>query len=1617
MLKHPDILFFDLEVHPKSKTIIEFGAEINNNQIRSKDVKTLIELIPAAKVVCGHNIIAHDCPILEQRSGVDHFINIPLLDTLYLSTLLFPKNPYHRLVKDYHLTGTEINNPLSDVKLTQILLGEVLEAFHKLAPELKQIYRALLSTIPGFDGFFQLVKEKEESSELNKQQLTNLISSQFGHLFCARAMLSEYIESSAVELAYSIALISIEDHDSLPPPWLLYRFPDIHNLVNALRVDCDGRGDCAYCEQLAPKKALKRFFDFEGFRKFGGDGPIPLQEQVVLAAMEGQSLLAVFPTGGGKSLTFQLPALIKGEANRSLTVVISPLQSLMKDQVDVLEKRHEITSAVTINGMLSPLERGEALERVREGGANLLYISPESLRSMTIFNLLKGRHINRFVIDEAHCFSSWGQDFRVDYLYIAPFIKKLQEIKPLQSPIPVSCFTATAKLDVIVDIQKYFARNLNLELAVFKTNAKRKNLSYHVLSVKSEEEKLDTLKGLLQSEEGAKIVYVSRVKRAEKLVEQLQQARFNVKAYHGQLDRDIKIKIQNEFMQADSKFDTIIATSAFGMGVDKDNVKMVVHYNISDSLENYMQESGRAGRKADLEAKCYVLYNSEDLNDHFTMLNNTKLSQKEVYQIWQGIKRFRKRTFTKSAREIANQAGWDTEMYQLETRVKTAIAALEDTGYVKREENVPRIFAQSILVKTVEQANKLMDQRIDHFKSKEELANARRIFSSLISRARAEEDTRIDVIAEALNLHKNIVTSTLNIFKQIGLLSNDKDLSAYYFKVLGKRNSENALKSRASIERELFKFLFSTEAITHKKFSLREINDEINENGVDCNEPILRDILNYWSIVNFIDKERIDRTIGLYQIIRKKGFEEFKNDIEKRLVAAAYCIMVLKRDYLPFAKKDKSFGDKVLLEFSVLDLKTKIEELSPQKNLLRFYERLLLYLHHLNVLELKSGLLIYYNPMKIVRVNEDNHKVYTIKDYQKLERYYQSKTEQIHIVGEYAKKQLQINEEATQFVEDYFTLDYENFLSKYFQQRKTKIRKPITEEKFRQIVMNLSSEQMQVINDNKSNNILVAAGPGSGKTRVLVHKVASLLLMEDIKPEQFLMLTFSRPAAMEFKSRLVSLVGKTAYKIDIFTYHGFAFLLTGRMGNIEKSKNILLKAREAIIDKEAPLDRIRNKSIIIVDEYQDVSEQEYHFLMEIIAKAEKIRVIVVGDDDQNIYEFRGANVKYMREFIERKDAAKYFLTTNYRSKANLLEFSNQFLKANFSTDRLKSGIELQADQKENGHIEIIKYRSKHLILPLIDHLKHKTLEGSTAILTQYNEEAILITSLLKQEGIPAQLILEQNGFKLSKLLEIRVFTFFILNNLSDHSGMIPEEKWVKAKQALKSNFASSQNLDLVNRIIKVFEDASPKKYRSTWKSYLKESRVEDFYHPEKKTILVSTMHKSKGKEFDNVFLLLDNFSLNTEEKKRVLYVAITRAKDNLFIHTNSILFPIKGIAKLQYQEVNMPFPAPDTLILQCGMKDIWLGYFKTSEIRHNIKQLKAGEPLFPQAEQAAIFQTQERNNILFLSKKFAAKLKSRLEEYHLKETSARYIIVWYDEQEAKEYRVVLPEFILKKKQE
>ena len=370
---------------------------------------------------------------------------------------------------------------------------------------------------------------------------------------CSNIDLELFAGSSPIGLAYVFTLLKLGDSDTVLPPWVRFEFPEAEKILNEIRFNSCNDPKCSYCQnKLNPRKALQEYFNYSDFRKFEEKRDVSLQEQAVRAGLQKKSFVAVFPTGGGKSLTFQLPALMRGSSTRHLTLVISPLISLMKDQVDNLRDRFGITKAVAINGLLSPLERQEAFEMVSDGRADLLYLSPESLRSPSIYRLILSRSIGRVVIDEAHCFSNWGQDFRVDYLFIADFIKKIEnEKKSFQ--IPVSCFTATAKPQVIEDIKSYFEDRLGLELDEFITNKGRTNLSYEVVNVEDSDKKMSFLLPILQDCEKPVIIYASRTKRVEEICELVNQVGFNATFFHGKMDKDQKKVNMDSFMNEEKQ--------------------------------------------------------------------------------------------------------------------------------------------------------------------------------------------------------------------------------------------------------------------------------------------------------------------------------------------------------------------------------------------------------------------------------------------------------------------------------------------------------------------------------------------------------------------------------------------------------------------------------------------------------------------------------------------------------------------------------------------------------------------------------------------------------------------------------------------------------------------------------------------------------------------------------------------------------------------------------------------------------------------------------------------------------------------------------------------------------
>ena len=403
-------VFVDVETGLKDHRIHDIGAVRYDGATFHKASKMeLKDFLQGTDYVCGHNIVHHDAVYLFGDEPVDQL----LVDTLYMSPLLFPERPYHRLVKDDKLLTDQMNNPVNDCKKARDLLFDEIAHWNMLPENKRKVFATLLWDKKEFAGFLSMVGARRTNEGLG-----NLIRELYEGKICAHADLDMLAEQYPCELAYALALVDTTDYRSVTPAWVICNYPNVEYVVKLLRHTRCKEG-CGYCDtQLDALYNLKRFFGYDQFRTYGGE---PLQEEAAVAAVDGKSLLAIFPTGGGKSLTFQLPALMAGQAVHGLTVVISPLQSLMKDQVDNLADRG-ITDAVTINGLLDPITRATSIQRVQDGDASLLYIAPEMLRSKTVERILLMRHVVRFVIDEAHCFSSWGQDFRVDYLYIGKFI-------------------------------------------------------------------------------------------------------------------------------------------------------------------------------------------------------------------------------------------------------------------------------------------------------------------------------------------------------------------------------------------------------------------------------------------------------------------------------------------------------------------------------------------------------------------------------------------------------------------------------------------------------------------------------------------------------------------------------------------------------------------------------------------------------------------------------------------------------------------------------------------------------------------------------------------------------------------------------------------------------------------------------------------------------------------------------------------------------------------------------------------------------------------------------------------------------------------------------------------
>lgn len=456
------------------------------------------------------------------------------------------------------------------------------------------------------------------------------------------------------------------------------------------------------------------------------------------------------------------------------------------------------------------------------------------------------------------------------------------------------------------------------------------------------------------------------------------------------------------------------------------------------------------------------------------------------------------------------------------------------------------------------------------------------------------------------------------------------------------------------------------------------------------------------------------------------------------------------------------------------------------------------------------------------------------------------------------------------------------------------------------------------------------------------------------------------------------------------------------------SDDILKRTVEKIKNGDVEPNRI-TKTVLVIDEAQDMNEDEFGLINTLMERNEEMRVIAVGDDDQNIYEFRGASSKYLERFILEHKATKYELIDNYRSKSNLVDFTNQFVKS--IRHRLKD-TPIVAKKADNGRIRLIRHHHDNLIVPLVRDILATDLTGTTCVLTKTNKEALQITGLLLKNGMQAQLIQSNEGFSLYNMEEVRFF--FDSVKLADDVFIISDEVWANAKRELISRFRNSSRLEICNNLIKDFEATNPKrKYKSDLKAFISESRLEDFFKDNAEMIFVSTIHKAKGKEFDNVFLMLENCHPETDEAKRQLYVAMTRAKQNLTIHLNSDLLDdlsAEGIERVEDYEEHQP---PNELAICLTHKDIWLDYFTDQD--PFISQLTSGDPLIVNREGCT---NQKGQQVLKFSKKFIEQFESMEEKgYELKRAKVGFIVYWQKEGAEQETKIILPELHFEKKRD
>lgn len=1633
----PKCLVFDLEVVPpkegQTTPITMLGALRPDTdkelELKVKQVVPALEQLDAlaegASFVLGHNLIAHDLPVLREYMPKMALYALPAVDTLLLSPLAFPENPYHRLIKDYKLIRDSLNSPLSDCRTTLTLFYDQREAFNGLKAEKKQellCYQALLapdqksalwaffvsvvgstplplSELPGL--IRDLLKESDASLGRNSKVCQTRLQ---------RLLYDDLCDSELHwPIAYVLAWLRVSGGNSVLAPWVRYQFPEVSRLIAELRDTPCGESDCQYCDTTHnPRSQLQHYFGFNDFR-YESPGQ-SLQHDIVLAGMRGKNVLAVLATGGGKSLCYQLPALNRYRRNGSLTVIVSPLQSLMKDQVDGL-LAHNIQCAAALNGLLTMPERGDVLDKIQMGDIGLLFVSPEQFRNKAFRRVIRHRQVGGWVYDEAHCLSKWGSDFRPDYLYVSRFISEYSADGALA---PIACFTATAKLDVLADIKSHFKQNLAIDFSEFLGGHERLNLHFDVLPCPQAEKRLRTeqlLREHLNEQDGGAVVFSASRKKAEELAEFLIDQGWSCRYFHAGLEPNAKTDIQDDFISGELR--VIVATNAFGMGVDKADIRLVVHADIPGSLENYLQEAGRAGRDQE-DAHCVLLYDAQDIETQFAMSEQSKLTLRDIQQILRKLRnesgKRKEEKLVITAGEILQDDSVDTSFAandrHAETKVVTAVAWLERGKYLKREENHTQIFPARLVLKA-EDAEKCIEKANLPVRRLEEYRTILRYLYA----SKADERVNTDALMQLTSLSSEEVTGILKQLEALGVLVNDTQITLYLrHRIAGA--SEQRLRDSLQLEQALFSCL-QEQAPDADAGEWQDVNlslltttlrQETQQEGL-LSLHVLRLLRSLSDDQDGKSEQRSSFEIRQinreYLKLRIRGgltWQQVNRLGEKRRVLADKMLQFLLAK-LPDKLRGKdllvetTFGELIDVIASDLELRHQV----PLEQRHKAVEHVLLYLHRQTIIALNHGMTVMRRAMGI-EINGEKRGTFKKEDYLQLDAYYRERRIQVHVMREYAEIALKEMADALRFVLHYFTDTKQTFSKRYFAGREEILKLATSEKSWRLIIGTLNPQQKRIVADDDDHNRLVLAGPGSGKTRVIVHRIAYLLRVRQVPANSIVALTFNRHAANEIRQRLLSLLGSSAYGVSVLTYHSMAMRLTGTRFDSTKLddgslQQVLADAVELlegkrIIEGEDDLREqlLRGYRYILVDEYQDIDEMQYRLVSALAGKhAEeegRLCIMAVGDDDQNIYAWRETNNQYIERFKQDYQAHISYLTDNYRSSDYIIGAANQIISHNPQRLKKEHPIHINAARQHHapgGMWQTLDALRQGRVLRL---QLQASLTASANVQAQAAMEELQRLLSLSSEGVldwqscavlarshrylwPVQAWCEKHGIR-----------YFLAADKESELPIIRQRSFMAVIDDLRLLEGAYSAAEIFSRLIdrqvildeewqQFFETAFDQLRGELGECQLSSSAIIDWLYEyarelrrqPKQGLYLGTVHSAKGLEFPHVVLLDGGWakaesSTELADERRLYYVGMTRAEQSLtlceFADGNPFSPQLSDpVQQRQYKQ------AIDTTLnvryQQLSMKEIDIGYAGRqagdAEIHQAIGALREGDSL------------------------------------------------------------------------